>query len=104
MEQSYYFGMVALDEILGVCIIAKNAGLPVEPDGSITYRVVDPLTGAVLVSGSLQPLPDPIIGARFGQITAAKAMQFAPQHNYAVLFSYFVNAIEKSIEGYFTVD
>ena len=104
MEQSYYFGLVALDSILGICIVAKNAGLPVEPDGMVGYRVIDPLTGAVLATGALQPLPDPIIGVRFGQITVAKAVQFAPQHNYAILFSYTVNAIEKSIEGYFTVD
>jgi len=104
MEQSYYFGLVTLDELLGLCIVCKNAGVPAEPDGNVTYRVVDPLTGSVLASGALAPLPDPIVGARFGQITAAKSAQFAPQHNYAILFTYFVNGIEKSIEGYFTVD
>jgi hypothetical protein len=104
MEQSYYFGMVALDEVLGLCIVTKNAGVPAEPDGSVTYRVVDPLTGTVLTSGALAPLPDPIVGVYFGQVTAAKAVQFATQRNYAILFTYFVNLIEKSIEGYFTVD
>ena len=104
MEQSYYFGIVALDNILGLCIVTKNAGVPVNPDGSVGYRVIDPITGAVLATGTLNPLPDPIIGVFHGQVTAAKAQQFAPQHNYAVLFSYSVNAIEKSMEGYFTVD
>jgi hypothetical protein len=104
VEKTYYFGTVSADASLGVLIVCTNAGSPVNPDGAVSFKVLDPTTGVVMATGNLAPLPVPDVGARFGNFTAERSAGFSSGQNYAIIFSYNASGATKTIDGYFTVD